>query len=247
MFRKNFPFTLCAALGLLISAPACGTLFEPHPSQPPPVYIVVTETPFYKATVEVAIAQTQTAQAPTPNIQATIVAGVAGTQTALAPVPNTVPDATVLEDSVNIAVGKPVIARAGGVNYGSWNDDADFNSITKAKEGHWGNETNAGGGTYQIVDLGQKHEIVGVGYHFSWDGRFNNPLTFVVEVSNDMETWTRISEVIHPYDGVNGSNKVDVNLPVEPVMARYVKFWEPPDGAWNGWSDFWAIRVFASK
>ena len=243
MSRKNFSFILCAALGLLILSSACGTLLEPRHSQPPPVYIVVTETPFYQGTVEAAIAQTQTALAPTPNIQATIVAGVAGTQTALAHA--RVPDAAILQDSVNVAIEKPVIARAGGVNYGTWNDEADFNSLTKAEGGHWGNQTNAGGGTYQIVDLGQKHEIVGVGYHFSWDGRFNNPITFVVEVSTDKETWTRISEVIHPYDGVNGSNKVDVNLPVAPVMARYVKFWEPPDGAWNGWSDFWALRVFA--
>jgi hypothetical protein len=216
---------------------------SPQPSYPSPVEI--TMTPDYRGTVAVAIARTQTAVPPTPDLQATIAAGVAATQTVRAFVPNP----AILEDTVNVAIGKPVIARAGGVNYASWqqaNDAADFGTTTKATGGRWANETNTGGGTYQIVDLGQPYEIVGVGYRLDWDAAFKNPLTFVVEVSNDQESWTRVSDTVYPYDGTHGSSILDVKIiPINPVEARFVKFWEPPDGAWNGWGDIYALRVYA--
>ena len=198
---------------------------------------------------------------PTPNIQATINAGAVGTLTDLAPsatstpdmftrVPSvtSTPDMSTLKDSVNVAVGKPVVDRAGGVNYDPWghaNDAADYKSTTKAGGGRWGIQTNAGGGTYQVIDLESVYMITGVGYSLDWDGAFKNPLKYVVQVSNDLETWVTVSELTHPYDGITGSNWVNIKLQIDPVNARYVKFWEPPDGAWNGWGDFFELRVYS--
>lgn len=242
MSTKNFSLLLFMALVLLISTSACGSLSK-TPLSPPPSLVPrkITLTPNYQETVSAAIAQTYTAIAPTPNLQATIVAGVAATQTALA----------VWEGKVNVAVGKPVIDRAGGVNYDPWqhaNDAADFGTTTQANGGRWANETNIKVGTYQIVDLGQSYEIAGVGYRLDWDAAYKNPLTFVVEVSNDQESWVRVSEVTYPYDGVHGSSILDVKIiPIDPVEARFVKYWEPPDGAWNGWGDFYALRVYVSE
>jgi hypothetical protein len=242
-FRKKFFFTFGAVISLLVSALACDGVFKTPRPQPPSQFVVITVTPNYQETVDAAIAQTQTALAFTPDIQATIVAGVAGTKKVSAPVP----DAAVLEDFDNIAIGKPVIDRAGGVNYDPWqhaNDAADFNTTTKASGGRWAIQTNAAGGAYQIIDLGQNYKIAGVGYKFDWDAAFKNSLTFVVEISTDMETWTRISDIVHSYDE---KAIVDINIPITPATARYVKFWEPPDGQWNGWGDIYALRVFAPK
>jgi hypothetical protein len=153
-----------------------------------------------------------------------------------------------LNGDANVAIGKPVIDRAGGVNYDPWghaNDAADYSSTTKLGGGRWGIETNNGGGTYQVIDLEQEYLITGVGYSLDWDAAFKNPLKYVVQVSNDLETWTTVSEITHPYDGVTGSSIVNVKLPIDPLSARYVKFWEPPDGAWNGWGDFYELRVYA--
>jgi hypothetical protein len=239
---------VCAALSILAVSLACGIITEVTP-----VVIVISSTPDIQATIAAGIAGTQTGVVPTADIPATVAAGVAETQTAMAPptgVPTPTPDMTTLNGDVNVAVGKTVIARAGGVNYDPWghaNDAVDFNTITKPGGGRWGIETNAGGGTYQVIDLGQEYEITGVGYSLDWDGAFKNPLTYTVQVSNDLETWRTVSEVVHPYDGVSGSNWVNVKIPVELVKARYVKFWEPPDGAWNGWGDFFELRVYARE
>jgi hypothetical protein len=170
------------------------------------------------------------------------------TPTATQPTPTATPDMSTLNGDTNVAVGKKVIDRAGGVNYDPWghaNDATDFNSTTKPGGGRWGIETNAGGGTYQVIDLEQEYLITGVGYRLDWDAAFKNPLKYVVQVSNDLETWVTVSEITHPYDGVTGSSIVNVKLPIDPISARYVKFWEPPDGAWNGWGDFYELRVYA--
>jgi hypothetical protein len=98
-----------------------------------------------------------------------------------------------------------------------------------------------------VVDLVDEYIITGVGYSLDWDGAFKNPLRFVVQVSSDMENWQTVSDIVHPYDGINGSNWVNVNIPVEPIVARFVKFWEPPDGMWNGWGDFFEVRVFGRR
>lgn len=218
MSTKNFHLLFLMALVLLVLVSACGTSSQVSPKLTPPPARAIALTPMPPSA-----------------------AGVAATQTALA----------ALEGKVNVAVGKPVIDRAGGVNYDPWqhaNDAADFGSTTKADGGRWANETNIKVGTYQIVDLGQSYEIAGVGYRLDWDAAYKNPLTFVVEVSNDQESWVRVSEVIYPYDGVHGSSILDVKIiPIDPVEARFVKFWEPPDGAWNGWGDFYALRVYVSE
>jgi hypothetical protein len=243
--------SIFAALCILAVSLACQMATEVTP-----VVIVVTATPDLQSTVAAAIARTQTALAPTADIPATIAAGVVETQRAfktptitLTPPPPTVtPDMSTLDGDVNVALEKKVVDRAGGINWESWghaNDAVDYNSTTKPGGGRWGNETNNKSGTYQVIDLGQEYEITGVGYSLDWDGAFKNPLKFMVQVSNDLETWATVSEIDHPYNGVTGSNWVNVKLPIDPVRARYVKFWEPPDGAWNGWSDLFALRVYA--
>lgn len=255
MYKPNPIAFACIILTFLAVSLACGIT-----PQVTPVVIVITAGPNVQASIEAGVAGTQTALAPTADLPATVAAGIAQTQTALAledetptpaaTVPPTpTPDMSTLDGNVNVAVGKPVIDRAGGVNYDPWghaNDANDFNSTTNPGGGRWGIETNAGGGTYQVIDLGQEYEITGVGYSLDWDGAFKNPLKYVVQVSNDLEIWTTVSDILYPYDGVNGSSRVNVKLPIDPVRARYVKFWEPPDGAWNGWGDFFQLRVYAA-
>ncbi|HYO74251.1 MAG TPA: discoidin domain-containing protein, partial [Archangium sp.] len=118
----------------------------------------------------------------------------------------------------NVAAGRPVIARSGGVTYADWgnaNDAVDYATTTRAHSGgRWGNDTNSGEGTFQVVDLESVQELSGVGYSLDWDGAFKNPLTFRVEVSTDNQTWTRVSEVVHQYSPDAGSNKVDVDIAI---------------------------------
>ena len=73
------------------------------------------------------------------------------------------------------------------------------------------------------------------------------PLTFQVLVSTDNETWTLATNTVHPYAGEKGGNQVDVNFAIDPLRARYVKYCEPPDGAWNGWGDFFQLRAYAEE
>ncbi len=150
----------------------------------------------------------------------------------------------------NVAAGKKVIARSGGITYPSWgnaNDVVDYATTTRPGGGRWGTETNAGGGTFQIVDLGSVYLLEGVGYSLDWDGAFVNSLTFRVEVSTDMETWKVVSEIEHPYYVQPGAPlpQLDIDVVIVPVEARYVKYWEPPDGDWNGWGDFFRLRAYA--
>jgi hypothetical protein len=60
---------------------------------------------------------------------------------------------------INVAAGKPVIARNGGITYPGWanaNDPADYQTTTNYPElGRWGNATNQVTGTFQIVNLQQ--------------------------------------------------------------------------------------------
>jgi hypothetical protein len=248
-------FRLCAIASLGLVSLACAATLEVTP-----IVIIVSPTPNLQATIEAGVGGTQTALAPTADLPATVAAGIAQTLTALplqdvtptrtqTPPPATpTPDMSNLNGDKNVAVGKPVIKRAGGVNHDPWghaNDAADYNSTTKPGGGRWGIETNNGGGTFQVIDLGQEYLITGVGYSLDWDAAFKNPLKYVVQVSNDLENWISVSEMTHQYDGVTGSSIVNVKLPVEPIRARYVKFWEPPDGAWNGWGDFFELRVYA--
>jgi hypothetical protein len=150
----------------------------------------------------------------------------------------------------NIAAGKPVIARSGGITYPAWgnaNDTVDYATTTRPEGGRWGNETNAGGGTFQIVDLGAVYLLEGVGYSLDWDGAYVNSLTFRVEVSTDMKTWQVVSEIEHPYYIQQGAPlpQLDIDVVIMPVDARYVKYWEPPDGEWNGWGDLFRLRAYA--
>ena len=143
------------------------------------------------------------------------------------------------------------IARAGGVTYPDWsnaNDLVDYKTTTNyPKLGRWGNETNAKQGTFQVVDLGAVYSLNGVGYNIDWNRDFKNSLTFRVEVSTDNKTWRLASEVVHPYSATSGSNKLDINVEIESMDARYVQYWEPPDREWNGWGTFHQLRAYSPK
>lgn len=145
----------------------------------------------------------------------------------------------------NIASGKRVVAHAGGVNYGTHNDGEEFNSTTGPSGGDWLNQTNSGDGTYQVIDLGESYRLTGVGYFLQWDVNFANPLTMQVEVSNDQQTWMVATKVMHHHAKADNMNWVNVDLTICPVTARYIKFWLPPDGAWNGWADMFQLRAYA--
>ena len=148
--------------------------------------------------------------------------------------------------ATNVAAGRPVIDRGGGISYPAWgnaNDEADFNTTTNPDGGRWGNQTNYG--TFQVVDLGTTYLLHAVGYSLDWDGAYVNPLTFVVEVSTDGQTWKEVSRVVHPYSATEGSNQVDVDIPIDGVEARYVRYSEPDDGDWNGWGDIFHLRAYA--
>ncbi len=151
----------------------------------------------------------------------------------------------------NVAAGKRVIARNGGITYPGWgnaNDPADYQTTTNyPKLGRWGNGTNQGTGTFQIVDLGAVYSLNGVGYNIDWDGAFKNSLTFRVEVSTDNKTWRLASEIVHPYSPKISFNKIDIDVAISPMTARYVKYWEPPDGQWNGWGTFHQLRAYSPK
>ena len=152
---------------------------------------------------------------------------------------------------INVAAGKRVITRNGGITYPGWanaNDPADYQTTTNyPKLGRWGNETNQGTGTFQIVDLGAVYSLNGVGYNIDWDGAFKNSLTFRVEVSTDNKTWRLASEIVHPYSPTTSFNKLDIDVAIPPMTARYVKYWEPPDGQWNGWGTFHQLRAYSPK
>ncbi len=153
--------------------------------------------------------------------------------------------------AINVAAGKRVIARAGGITYPGWanaNDAVDYGTTTKyPKPGRWGNETNQGRGTFQVVDLGAVYLLNKVGYHIDWDGAFKNSLNFRVEVSTNNKTWKLVSQIVHPYSATGGSNKLDGDVAIQPTNARYVKYSEPPDGSWNGWGTFHQLRAYSAK
>jgi hypothetical protein len=150
----------------------------------------------------------------------------------------------------DVAAGQSVIARAGGITYEGWgnaNDAVDFNTPTKRPNGgRWGHNTNGSSGAYEVVDLGAVYQLAGVGYSLDWDGAFQNPLTFQVEVSTDNETWTTVSRLVHRYSTPHVSNHVDVDLAITLSPARYVKFSMPPDRDWNGWGNFFQLRTYAA-
>ncbi len=150
----------------------------------------------------------------------------------------------------DVAAGQPIIARLGGITYESWgnaNDAVDYSTPTNRPDGgRWGHNTNGGAGTYEVVDLGAVYQLAGVGYSLDWDGAFQNPLTLQVEVSTDNDTWTTVSRLVHRYSTPHISNHVDVDLAIALCPARYVKFSEPPDGAWNGWGTFFQLRAYAA-
>jgi|GEM_PF-1926497 len=131
---------------------------------------------------------------------------------------------------VNVAAKKQVIARAGGITYPSWgnaNDNVDYKTTTNYPQlGRWGNETNNGDGTFQVVDLGSVHQLNGVGYNIDWDGAFKNSLAFRVEVSTDNKSWQVVSNIVHPYSPGTAFNKLDIDVAIKPTAARYVKYWE---------------------
>ncbi len=150
----------------------------------------------------------------------------------------------------DVAAGKPVIARQGSITHGygsGANDATDYNTPTNRPHGgRWANRTNENVGTYEVVDLGAMYQLVGVGYRLDWDGAFQNSLTVLVEVSTDNNSWTTVSRLVHPYSMPHVSNLVDVNLSIDSGPVRYVKFSEPPDGAWNGWGDFFQLRAYVA-
>ena len=149
---------------------------------------------------------------------------------------------------VNIAAGKSVMARQGGITYlsgwGNANDPVDYNTTTKAEGGRWGNNTNGSDGTFEVVDLGAVYVLNGVGYQFEWDGQYQNPLTFQVEVSTDNETWSTVSKIVHRYFANGPLHTVDIDVAIPPTPARYVKYEMPPDGSWNGWGNFFHLRAY---
>jgi hypothetical protein len=166
----------------------------------------------------------------------------------MSPSPSFTPTNVPPVSGTNIAAGCPVIARAGGVTYAPWgnaNDSLDYNTTTNPMGGRWGVETNTGNGTFEVVDLGGVYDLTGVGYHLDWDSAYVNPLTFQVAVSLDTVTWTVVSEIVHPYDTSPGASVVNQEVGVTPIAARYVRYWEPPDGQWNGWGDFFHLRAYS--
>lgn len=152
---------------------------------------------------------------------------------------------------INVAAGKRVISRTGGITYPSWsnaNDSVDYKTTTNyPQSGRWGNETNQGEGTFQVVDLGAVYSLNGVGYTIDWDGAYKNPLTLRVEVSTNNKTWQLASQVVHSDPETIGFNKPDIDVAIQPIAARYVKYWEPPDGQWNGWGTFHQLRAYSAK
>jgi hypothetical protein len=38
---------------------------------------------------------------------------------------------------------------------------------------------------------------------------------------------------------------VNQDVEIAPVEARYVRYWEPPDGEWNGWGDIFHLRAYS--
>jgi hypothetical protein len=158
---------------------------------------------------------------------------------------------TLTTSSINVAAGKLVIARAGGVTYPGWanaNDLVDYKKTTSYPQlGRWGHQTNTGNGTFQVVDLGTVYLLNGFGYNIDWDGAYKNPLTFRVEVSTDNKTWRLASHIVHNYSATIGSNKLDIDVTTRPMFARYVKYSEPPDGQWNGWGTIFQLRAYSPK
>ncbi len=144
----------------------------------------------------------------------------------------------------NIASGKRIVARAGGVNYGSHNDAEEFNSTTRPDGGDWLIETNSGDGAYQVIDLERPYRLTGIGYYLQWDKNFANPLTMQVEVSNDQEAWELAAKIVHHHAKEDNMNWVNVDLTICPITARYIKYWLPPDGEWNGWGNFFQLRAY---
>ncbi|MBI5564614.1 MAG: discoidin domain-containing protein [Chloroflexi bacterium] len=170
--------------------------------------------------------------------------------TGLAPASTEVPVVLPAGWGEDVAAGKPIIARRGGITHGAWgnaNDAVDYGTPTdRPNGGRWANSTNEGDGTYEVVDLGAIRQLMGVGYRLDWDGAFQNPLTVQVEVSTDNEIWATVSRVVHPYSTPHVSNHIDVNLAIDSGPARYIRFSLPPDGAWNGWGNFFQLRAYAA-
>lgn len=81
----------------------------------------------------------------------------------------------------------------------------------------------------------------------NWNRDLKNPLTFRVEVSTDNKTWRLASEIVHPYSETSGSNKLDINVEIKSMDARYVQYWERPDNEWNGWGTFHQLRAYSPK
>ena len=150
----------------------------------------------------------------------------------------------------DVAVERPIVARAGGITFEGWGnarDAVDYGTVTSAPTGgRWGHNTNGGDGTYAVIDLGRTYQLAGVGYSLDWDGSFQNSLTVQVDVSADNATWTTVSRQVHRYSTPHVSNHVDLDLAIDWCAARYVRFSEPPDGSWNGWGTFFQLRVFAA-
>jgi PKD repeat protein len=143
----------------------------------------------------------------------------------------------------NVAENKTVIRRAGGVTYGQFKDDVDFNTTTSSPcGGNWLNVTNNNFGTYQVVDLGAIYRINAIGYSFMWDGYYNNPLTFNVEVSLNDTNYFLVSSVTYP--GTN--NYQNVNYLIDDTLARFIKYSMPPDGQGNGWGGWFHLRAFTN-
>jgi len=154
--------------------------------------------------------------------------------------------AAIPEGAINVALEKPVIDRAGGVTYADWgnaDDAADYNTTTLPDGGRWGTQTSQG--TFETVDLGSAYTLVGVGYHIEWDRAFQNPLTFQVEVSMDNAKWTKVYTGIHEPALGDGNNQTSIDIPINPIRARYVRFSEPVDGAWNGWGSIFQLRAYS--
>jgi hypothetical protein len=148
---------------------------------------------------------------------------------------------------VNVAQDKKVISRSGGVDWPAWggaNDSSDYATTTRAEKGRWGHQTNTQDGTYEVVDLGRIYSLNGVGYSLDWDAAYTNSLTMQVLVSLDNGTWMLVANTVHVYSGGGLGNHVNVDLAIVPVRARYVKYWLPPDGGWNGWGDFFQLRAY---
>ena len=65
-----------------------------------------------------------------------------------------------------------------------------------------------------------------------------------IEASADQKDWVLAAKVVHRHTEDDNMNWVNIDVGFCPMTARYIKFWLPPDGEWNGWGNFFQLRAY---